>query len=62
MVRNKKFHVFRAVKRTETSWSGKNDNIPSPTLIWAKDFKDAQSIVHAGGNDLKSVVIVELKD
>jgi hypothetical protein len=49
MVRNKKFHAYKA-KAYKPTWSGKNDAVPSPTVIWAKDLQDAKDILHAGGH------------
>ena len=61
MVRNKKFHAYRANGYNPT-WSGKNDEIPTPAIIWAKDLQDAKSILYAGGNADKDFIIIEAKD
>ena len=62
MVRNKKFLAYKADAKFHATWSGKNDEIPSPTVIWAKDLKDAQNILHGGYHNLIDYVIVEAKD
>ena len=62
MVRNKKFLAYKANEKVRATWSGKNDEFPSPTVIWAKDLKDARSILQAGNNRLIDYIVVEAKD
>jgi hypothetical protein len=61
MVRNKKFHVYHTDK-AQISWSGKNDDDVSPTIIWAKDRKDAMAMLKAGNHNLAKIIIVEAKE
>ena len=63
MVRNKKFLAYKTSGRHHrATWSGKDDEFPSPTVIWAKDLKDAQSILTQCMNRVTDYVIVEAKD